>query len=238
MTTYDPHNDLDKLATHLSAIHGTAVKFPKQALDRVRNWIDETMIETRWNEGKHPLDREIAFGARGEAVNRTGNDLRSAILRLQTRCNNQRTSLEDWADRYDQVRSMYDVQKHEDNRNANEHMYGMYVALELAMATLDKRDVAWLPYEGDSGEVKLFERAASVVADAERQMNDVRNKNTELEQRIMILRHTNFGLSRDTIDKQLAIDEAYNRGVREGKTEAREEYLHSKGIAPQSFNTD
>ena len=90
------------------------------------------------------------------------------------------------------------------------------------------QDTAPLGARGEAvNKVRTLDRE---VTPLERQMNDVRNKNTALEALIITLRkqsdnHRQFGESAYA-GRQAAIDEAYQRGLREGKTEARTEYLH------------
>ena len=101
--------------------------------------------------------------------------------------------------------------------------------------------------------ITTLTRLLGGMESVERQMNDVRNKNTELEinnrdlytlnQRLaeQCSNHRKFGESAHE-GRQAAIDEAYNRGVREGRTEARDEYANRPRsdveMGLKAFNTD
>ena len=281
---YDPHSDLDFLDRNITFAQRTMGY--KDTLDRIRNWIDETQIEMRWNAGQPAKQETAPIGAKHvhkpifatippkrEEELRTADDIRG--LRQLNKDYQERHARD--INRVNQVRSMFDVQKHPGNRNASENMYGMYMGLELAMSCLDDRDFRPLEYGGDKTTTPL-----------ERQMNDVRNKNTALEEhnrdmRAMFeeaiadwkrknetlhrsniaLRSSNASLNMrcETQSKSIeqlsaqcqnykefgesahkgrqeAIDEAYQLGLREGKTEARQEHAYRTPEKPNSWLTD
>ena len=244
MAEYDPHSDIDAIRSNLLTVQ---VRFGmRDMIDRVRNYIDDQQAEQDWNTDK-PL------GARGEAVNNISKleSMRPTVEELEQRLfsqaqtiTSQRKQLADYAKRVQRVKDMYNVQATDGNWDHSAHMFGMFVGVDVAMAALfDEHEPNQRSYPNACRVECTFQQA---LKDAVRQMNDVRNKNTALEisnreLREAMTNHSKFaeGARRS---RQAAINDAYTKGVNEGRAEARQEYAltDSKGtqFKPKPFNAD
>ena len=238
MTQYDPHSDLDWMR-RIRSPTGRHLLGLSDRVDRVRNWIDEQQAEQAWNtdkpatqrkdedcsgtvtgrfDGKNPPQSQrtsmAPLGARGEAVNNVSKleSMRPTVGELEERL-------------FAQARTIIQCNNLLDTKDKQ------LAALQAGLRSM-----------------------ITLAESAERQMNDVRNKNTELELRIQSktvtipnmeerLKNqasTISSFERKSVEHDTHVDEAYKRGVREGKTEAREEFLHGarQSKKGKAFTTD
>lgn len=126
----------------VSAFYGTFEKYKEWlqgALNDVRADITATINALRNDSAEQP------FGAKGEATN---NVEQLSVRRARIAATGKYppmspSTMGDLLDNIGRVRSMLETQGQPGNWNVNEYMRGMYNGLELAVATLEGRAVAY-----------------------------------------------------------------------------------------------